>query len=148
MQKLNNFTPAHARIGLDRVFIKSLQLDPNKDFEVDETDKFENDSINDSNFVENILLQNSQKLSKYKGEGCICIYDEKIFDFPKNKIFFSNLLELLINEDNSIVEIDRYKGRWIDSINQMTEIDLFFRLQPQKHQLLLILALYSSQPQR
>jgi len=123
MQKLNNFTPAHARIGLDRVFIKSLQLDPNKDFEVDETDKFENDSINDSNFVENILLQNSQKLSKYKGEGCICIYDEKIFDFPKNKIFFSNLLELLINEDNSIVEIDRYKGRWIDSINQMIAIE-------------------------
>ncbi len=123
MQKLKNFTPAHPRIGLDRVFIKAPQLDPNRDFDVDQTDKFENESLNDPSFIENLLIANSQKLSKYKGEGCACIYDEKLFDFPKNIIYFSDLLNILTSEESSEIELDKYKGKWIDSINQMISIE-------------------------
>lgn len=123
MQKLKNFTPAHPRIGLDRVFIKAPQLDPNRDFVVDETDKFENESLNDPSFTENLLLANSQKLSKYKSEGCLCVFDEKIFDFPKNKIYFSDLLNILTSDENSEITLDKYKGKWIDSINQMIPIE-------------------------
>ena len=123
MQNSIKFTPAHARIGVDRIFIKSPQLDPNKDNEVDETEnKYNPETKIDPILLENLLTKNSTNFNKYRNEGCQCIYNEKTFDFPQNLINFENLKDILYDENTEII-LEKYKGKWIESINQMIPIE-------------------------
>jgi hypothetical protein len=137
-KKYNNFTPSHPRIGLDRTFIRTILLDPNKDIDCDESQFFENESISDANFIENLLNLNSEKIEKYKNEGCICIYDERTYDFPRKKITYYDLIEMLENDDNTEIILDKYKGRWINSLNEIIPIEslknfseVLFKFNPQ-----------------
>lgn len=116
MQKTSIFSAQQPKIGLDRNLLSNIKID--SFYDVEENEKFDDSHI-DSNFIENILNQNTNNINKYKNEGVTCIYDEKVFEDQISYVNYQKLLEFLVYDETAYDNfIGESKGKWIENISE------------------------------
>jgi len=113
MQRISNFSPQIPKIGLDRNLFSNIKL--NSYYDVEESEKFDSSQI-DEIYIENLLLKNTNNINKYKNEGVMCVYDERVFEDVVYSLNFQNLLDILTFDETAFDNfIGDGKGKWIEN---------------------------------